>query len=394
MRKFIIIAGIALLLMQLYSIAYGAELVGMISRMDGNVGVLSIPKHKGAEPGMILYVYRRARCVGRAEISEAGPYYSKIMALPECKGLMVGDAVLSTPLTHVCPGRCMDKPLPCYGKNVKPSFTLRQTDGRALVAGRIDMQNLEQVRKDLNLKDMILLVQNIENAEEFYVPLASTGKLFLELPAGTYVIEHVHLQNYYGSPYNAWGIPIGIVPGFFMRHGGKVIPLSYKFTVPEKSDIVYIGTLKSSLDPKNLYDKSYKPLPVYASVADEYDTAMSDIASMGPFVRKIAKPGEWHLEARGEKSLMELVPAGPGALFQQRGDLQMAIKKYLDFINYYEAPYRAEAHNALAGIYWDKEEWESSFIHYQFAKALGYAVPEDRMKFLAPFRNLTKPQIE
>jgi hypothetical protein len=394
MRKLIILAGIVIMLMQICSVAYGAELVGMISRMDGNVGVLSIPKHKGAEPGMILYVYRQARFVGRAEISEAGPYYSKIMALPECKGLKVGDAVLSTPLIHVCRGRCMDKPLPCYGKNVKPSFTLRETDGRTLVAGRIDMQNLEEVRRQLNLKCMYLLVQNIENAEEFCVPLSSTGKLFLELPAGTYVIEHVHMLNYLGSPYNAWGIPIGIIPGFFMRHGGKVFPISYKFIVPQKSDIVYIGTLRFSLDPRNLYDKAYKPLPTYTSVVDEYDSAMSDIQAMGPFVRKIGLPGEWHLEAKGEKSLMELVPAGPGSLFQARGDLQMAIKKYLDFINYYEAPYRAEAHNALAGIYWDKEEWERALIHYQFAKALGYPVPEERMNFLVPYRNLSKPQIE
>lgn len=370
------------------SYAQADELVGMISRMEGNVAVISLTKSKGIEPGMIFYIYRAGKFVGRAEVSEVGSINSRIMALPDCKGLMVGDAVSTRPACAVY------RPLPPYGRNVSPNFILRETDGRAVVVGKIDPSNLELVRKQYRLGRQFVKFQNVENAEKFCVELSHTGSMFLELPPGTYVIQDVHIVAISGVDYNAWGIPVGIIPGFFMRNGGKVFPISYKFTVPEKSDVVYIGTLKFNINPGNPYTTMYKPLPTYTSVVDEYDSAMSDLRSLNPFVRKIGALADTHLEIKADKSIMELLPAGSGSLFQARGDMQSAVNEYLNSINYREAPYRAEAHNALAGYYWDREEYYQALIHYDFAKQLGYPVPEDRMKALFQYRWYTKPSIE
>ncbi|MDQ7823787.1 MAG: tetratricopeptide repeat protein [Candidatus Eremiobacteraeota bacterium] len=388
MRKVMFFTVMILVALCLSPAVQAKELVGMISSMEGNVAVVSLPKSTGIEQGMILYVYRQGAFVGRAEVSEAGLYCSRIMALPETKGLKVGDAVLSRPACE------MYRPLPPYGKNVSPNFILRETDGRAVVVGKIERGDLERIRDKFHLSTICVNIQSADTGEEFPVILSSRGYLFLELQPGTYIIENVHVGELAGMNYNAWGIPLGIVPGFMMRHGGKIFPISYKFVVPEKSNVVYIGTLKLALNPDHPFNDKYQPLPTYASVADEYDSAMEELAKFNPFVRKIANIAETHLEASGEKSLMELVPAGPGALFLARGDRQMAVKEFQDSIRYYEAPYKAEAHNALANLYWDMGYWEDALTHYKLAKALGYPVSDERMKYLARYNWLTRPPID
>lgn len=416
MKRLILMVAVACLIFYAGSIAYADELVGMISRMDGNVGVISITKAKGLEPGMILYVYRAAKFIGRAEVSEVGSINSRIMALPECSGLRVGDAVSTRPACLGCGKKCNSVScdvcgkgcgcasgkgcgrkcgaLPPYGKNVSSNFILRETDGRSIVVGKIDPMNLILARDAFKLGKIFIQFQCIETAENFIVELSHTGNLFLELQPGTYVVKHVHMVSIAGTQYNAWGIPFGIIPGFFMKHGGKVFPISYKFTVPEKTNVVYIGTLKFNINPCDPYARVFKPIATYTSVVDEYDAGMTELRNLNLFLRRIGCLADTHLGIQAEKSIMELVPAGPGALFQQRGDFQTAVNEYLNSINYYEAPYRAEAHNGLAGLYWDKEDYYKALIHYDFAKKLGYPVPEDRMEVLARYRWYTRPSIE
>jgi tetratricopeptide (TPR) repeat protein len=179
-----------------------------------------------------------------------------------------------------------------------------------------------------------------------------------------------------------------------MKHGGKVLPVHYKFTVPEKNPMVYIGSLKFSLDPKAPFTRVYKPLPTYTSIADDYSEAMGEVARLNPFIRKIGVPADLHLEAKADKSLMELVPAGAGVLFAARGEKDQAFKEYWDCLKYREAPYRAEAHNALAGMYWDQENREEALNHYWLAKNLGYPIAEDRWKCLSCLKRLSRPTID
>ncbi len=181
------------------------------------------------------------------------------------------------------------------------------------------------------------------------------------------------------------------LPGFLKKKGGISFPISYKFDVPEKSDVVYIGTLKLAVDPKNPFTRKYASLPTYTSVADEYDQAMADFARLNPYVQRISSLPERHLEAKADKSLMELVPGGPGSLFEARGEFKMAMKEYFDMIRYYEAPYRAIAHNALGNYYFVRERWLDSCIQYDLARQLGYPVSEERIKALTPYRYYTKP---
>ncbi len=198
-----------------------------------------------------------------------------------------------------------------------------------------------------------------------------TGYLFLELPPGSYMLKRIFINSLAGVQYNALGIPLGVVTGFMMKHGGTVLPAHYKFTVPEKSPMVYIGSLKFSLDPKAPFTKTYKPLPTYTSISDDYSEAMGEVTRLNPFIRKIGVPADLHFEAKADKSLMELVPAGAGVLFAARGEKDQAFKEYWDCLKYREAPYRAEVHNALAGMYWDRENWEEAPPHYWLAKKLG-----------------------
>ncbi|MHC9538145.1 MAG: hypothetical protein AB9903_01350 [Vulcanimicrobiota bacterium] len=388
MKKTFTVLACALLLISLCAPLWAAELVGMVSRMEGSVGVVSIPGSKGIQPGMIMYLYRQGKYIGRAEVSEVSQICSRIMSLPECKGMKVGDAVLSLPAeetyrppVHTC-------------KNVQPEFILRESDGRAVVVGKIETANLEKVREEYHLGVKVVQFQSIDTGEEFYRILSQSGTINMLLQPGTYVVDSVHIVGLAGVSYNAWGIPIGIVPGFLMKKGGKSFPISYKFQVPEKSDVVYIGTLKFTIDPKNPFTKKYTDLPTYTSVVDEYDQAMADFEKLNPYVQRISSLPERHLEAKAEKSLMELVPDGPGSLFEARGDFKMAMKEYFDMANYYEAPYRARAHNALGNYYFQREKWLDSCIQYDLARQLGYPVSDDRIKALVPYRYYTKPYFD
>jgi len=388
MKKALILITCALLLVSVCAPLWAAELVGMVSRMEGNVGVVSIPSSKGIQPGMILYLYRAGKYVGRAEVSEVSQICSRIMALPETKSMKIGDAVLSLPAeetyrppVHTC-------------KNVKPEFILRECDGRAVVVGKIETANLEKVREEYHLGIKVVQFQSLQTGEEFYRVLSQDGNFNMLLQPGTYIVDSVHIIGLAGVSYNAWGIPMGIIPGFLMKKGGKSFPISYKFEVPEKSDVVYVGTLKFAIDPKNPYNRKYQSLPTYTSVADEYDQAMAEFARLNPYVQRTASLPERHLEAKGEKSLMELVPGGPGSLFEARGDFKMAMKEYFDMIRFDEAPYRAIAHNALGNYYFQRERWLDSCIQYDLARQLGYPVADDRIKALTPYRYYTKPYFD
>ncbi len=51
---------------------------------------------------------------------------------------------------------------------MKPEFILRESDGRAVVVGKIETPNLDKVREVYSLGIKVVQFQSIQTGEEFY----------------------------------------------------------------------------------------------------------------------------------------------------------------------------------------------------------------------------------